>query len=220
MIGVIMLDTRFPRVYGDIGNPDTFPGPVVYERVEHAAVSDIVAGGSLSDAMSAAFCDAARRLQRRGATVIGTSCGLLGPMQHALQAAVSCPVLSSTLLLLPLLRAAYGPPIGVLTFDADCLERIDPGLTMDDGVVLQGLPKGGELYTTILLNRTSLDVRRARKDAVQTALTLTASAPDITALVLECTNLSPYKAELKRTTGLAVFDLVDALVWMKAAASA
>ena len=27
-LGVVMLDTRFPRLPGDIGNPATFPFPV------------------------------------------------------------------------------------------------------------------------------------------------------------------------------------------------
>jgi hypothetical protein len=32
-LGVLMLDTRFPRVKGDIGNPATFDFPVRYRVV-------------------------------------------------------------------------------------------------------------------------------------------------------------------------------------------
>ena len=38
-LGVIMLQTRFPRPLGDIGNPDTFRGTAIYERVEGAGVN-------------------------------------------------------------------------------------------------------------------------------------------------------------------------------------
>ena len=37
MLGVLMLDTRFPRVVGDIGNPLTFDFPVRYEVVRGAS---------------------------------------------------------------------------------------------------------------------------------------------------------------------------------------
>ena len=38
-LGVVMLNTRFPRLPGDIGNPETFSFPVVYRRVEAATVA-------------------------------------------------------------------------------------------------------------------------------------------------------------------------------------
>ncbi len=41
-LGVIMLDTRFPRVPGDIGNPQSFDIPVRYEVVKQATVLRVV----------------------------------------------------------------------------------------------------------------------------------------------------------------------------------
>ena len=32
-LGILMLDTRFPRVPGDVGNPSTWPFPVRYAVV-------------------------------------------------------------------------------------------------------------------------------------------------------------------------------------------
>ena len=35
-IGILMLDTKFPRIPGDIGNALTFPFPVRYRKVSGA----------------------------------------------------------------------------------------------------------------------------------------------------------------------------------------
>ena len=45
-VGVLMLDTRFPRIPGDMGNAATFPFPVRYHRVSGAAPDLVVRRGA------------------------------------------------------------------------------------------------------------------------------------------------------------------------------
>ena len=45
VLGVVMLATKFPRLLGDIGNPETFPFETRYRRVSAATVSS---GSSIS----------------------------------------------------------------------------------------------------------------------------------------------------------------------------
>ena len=210
-----MLNTRFPRIDGDIGNPNTFPVPVLYERIEQAFVDNVISSEPINKQISNAFVEAARKLEKAGATTIGTSCGFLVTEQTRLQAAVSCPVLSSSLLLIPFLRSLFDQTqrIGVLTFDADqlCAHHIGEDF---DNLVVQGLPREGELYRTILHDEATLDISQAQREVSATAKALLSQTPGVGVLLFECTNLSPFKQKLKEDYRLPVFDLVDALVWV------
>ena len=104
MLGVLMLDTRFPRIVGDIGNAATFDGPVRYATVRGASPQRVVRERDLS--LLQPFIDAGLGLVRDGATVITSSCGFLVLFQRELQAALPVPVWTSSLLLLPELQAA------------------------------------------------------------------------------------------------------------------
>src|SRR5258706_3283914 len=114
-LGVLMLDTRFPRLAGDVGNAASFSCAVEYAVVRHASVARLVAAEPDARLLGP-FIDAGRELIARGCDRITTSCGFLVLWQAPLAQALAVPVLSSSLLLLPRLADA-----GVLTFDAAAL---------------------------------------------------------------------------------------------------
>jgi len=43
-VGILMLETRFPRILGDVGNALTWPFPVQYKVVPKAAAKQAVGG--------------------------------------------------------------------------------------------------------------------------------------------------------------------------------
>ena len=214
-----MLETRFPRFPGEVGHPETFSFPVDYERVPGAVVDRVVSGEALPAELQQVFCAAARDLTHRGATLIATSCGFLAPMQNELVAASGRPVIASSLLLLPLLRSLYGPdaPLAVLTFDDRKLGAVHLP-TAAGTVAIGGLPREGALYTAIAEDQEQLDQDAALADCLAAAHTLCSEEQRPAALLLECTNLSPYKATLREALGLPVYDLVDAVLWQAKAA--
>jgi len=218
-LGVLMLETRFARPPGDVGNPVTFPFETLYEVIPSASVARVVTADGLAPDLLAAFIDGGRRLVERGADLIATSCGFLYRHQTELARALPRPIVTSALCLLPLLRTAHagGRPIGILTFDARALTRMLAG---DGGdLVIEGIPRSGELYRAIIEDRLSFDRDRAQRDCVAAAHALMRRRAGMCALVLECTNLPPYRTAIADACGCPVYDIRD-LVHLHARAKA
>jgi maleate cis-trans isomerase len=70
--------------------------------------------------------------------------------------------------------------------------------------------EGEKEFTRVLLgNELELDVELAREEHVRVARRLVAEHPDVGAIVLECTNMPPYTADIQRETGRPVFDITS-----------
>lgn len=216
-IGVLMLDTRFPRPPGDIGNPASWPGPVAFARIAGASVPRAVRAGAPDPALLAPFIAEARHLAANGARLIATSCGFLSPFQADLARACPVPLVSSALLLVGLLQAGMPPGrrVGVLTVSA---ERLGPAHLAGAGAPadtpLAGLPPDASLARTLLEDRERLDPAAAEAEVRQAGRALRAAHPEVAAIVLECTNLPPYAAALRRDLGLPVYGIVDLCLWL------
>jgi hypothetical protein len=64
-----------------------------------------------------------------------------------------------------------------------------------------GVDAASEFATQILGNHAHMDLAQAERDVVAAAMALKACAPDIHAVVLECTNMPPYQAAIEAATG-------------------
>jgi Asp/Glu/hydantoin racemase len=207
-LGILMLDTRFARVLGDIGNPKTFAFPVRYRTVRGASPRRVVVERDRS--LLAPFIEAARALEEEGATAITTSCGFLALFQREMAAAVRVPLWTSSLLLVAEIEARLGAGrrVGVVSADAasltaDHLRAV--GAAADTPI--EGLAVDSALRATLIDDRAELDVAEASRATVDAALRLVARRPDVAEIVLECTNLPPYADAVRAATGLPVHDI-------------
>jgi hypothetical protein len=208
-LGILMLDTRFPRPPGDVGNPLTFARagiPVRYAVVAGALPRCIVEAAD--PAWLSPFVDAARELVAQGAQLISTSCGFLAAWQAALTAAVPVPVISSSLL-----QCAHLARPGIVTISAAALDpAILAAAGVPSGTPVEGVAAGCEFQRRILGNEAEMDLDQAERDVVAAACALVARVPAVESLVLECTNMPPYRAAVQRATGRRVFDIETCLV--------
>jgi hypothetical protein len=214
-IGVLMLETRFPRIPGDVGNAATFTFPVLYRVVHGASPDRVVRKGG--EGLVEAFTEAGRELVRMGAQGLTTSCGFLSLHQRRLAEATGVPVAASALLQVPWVRSLLPPDrpqVGIVTVDASSLtpdHLAAVGLPPDVPIV--GVDPGSEFARVFLGNHDTLDVPTACRDVVSAALRLVETYPNVGAIVLECTNMPPYRDDVRAATGRPVFDIVSLVAW-------
>jgi hypothetical protein len=207
MLGLRMLQTRFPRPPGDIGHPHSLAGPVRRRVVPGATPAAVVRGND--PAALAPFVQAGLVLVGQGCTALGTSCGFLARWQLELQAALPVPVWTSSLLQLAELAPRR---CGVITIEAVSLTPAHlQAVGADPATPVEGITPGCPLHRTLMEDRSELDEVDACRQVLAAAQRLRARHPGIEALVLECTNLPPYADALRRASGLPVFDVVTLL---------
>ena len=217
-VGILMLEARFPRIPGDMGNARTWPFPVHYKVVCGASPERVVRRGA--EGLLGAFIDAARELEADGVDGITTNCGFLALFQDELAAATSVPVATSSLMQTAMVNRLLprGKRAGILTISASTLT----GEHLAKAGVPEGTPvgstEGGREFTRAILgNSETLDVDLAREDNIAAAIALARDNPDLGAIVLECTNMAPYAAAIRTATGLPVFSIYNFVAWFQSA---
>ncbi len=210
-----MLDTSFPRPPGDVAHPASWPFPVVLHTVRGATARRIVDG---DDTALDAFVAGAHALAIAGAVGVITSCGFLAVQQQALAARSPVPVATSALLLIPMLARCLpgGQRVGVITYDAASLTAAHfHAVGADPATPVAGLPPDGAFHRMIEQDG-PYDTAALEAEVLATAADLLQRHHGIGALVLECTNLPPFAASLRRRTGLAVHDVITLGTWFHA----
>lgn len=210
-IGILMLDTGFPRIHGDVGNPRTYPFPVQFQVVQGATTDNVVTGADRARALLPAFIDAGRVLEATGVRAITTSCGFLSVVQHEMAAALSVPFVASSLSLVPLVRQMVGGrPLGVITAHSGHLSSrhlAACGIAPEWPVHVRGMEDVEAFHSPILGGAQTLDVNAVSRGTVDTCAALQRDVPDLGALVFECTNLQPCAQAVQAETGLPVFGI-------------
>lgn len=211
-IGVLMLDTIFPRVPGDIGNATTWKYPVCYHIVKGASTDRIMAEAPDPELIDP-FIKGARSLEKMGVRLITTSCGFLGPFQPYLAEAVKIPVITTSLIQVPSVSAMIGGrKVAVLMEKAHIMtENHFSGAgwsSKDIPVVIHGMPDDAYFPTVFIGNSLEADIDRLGADIKALGDTLIEKHPEVGAVVCECTNFVPFNRTLQETVKVPVFDIV------------
>lgn len=207
-LGVLILDTRFPRIPGDVGNAETWKFPVIYRVIEGFNARAVI--GKEQSCVEKVL-DSARELEMLGVKVITTSCGFLSLLQKELARTVEVPVITSALMLVPLAHRLCGmKPVGILTANARALteEHLSCAGAAGIPVRIAGL-EDTQFGRALMMDELCIDFDKAKCEVVHVAKMLVQEHPEIGCIVLECANLPPFAAEIEAETGLIVFDLVD-----------
>lgn len=215
-VGILMLEARFPRIAGDMGNALTWPFPVLYKVVRDASPDRVVRNNG--EGLLEHFVSAARELVVDGADGITTNCGFLSLFQSELSDAIGVPVASSSLMQVEMVNRLLPPGrrAGILTISGSTLTKAHlDAANVPDGTPI-GTTEGMREFTRVILdNEGEMDIEAARDDNVDAALALRAERDDLGAIVLECTNMVPYAADIRAATGLPVFSIYNFICWFQ-----
>lgn len=209
-IGVLCLESYFPKPPGHIKCPSSFRFPIAYKVIKGVTVAKLLR--EPSGAQMDMFIAAARELEAEGVRAITGSCGFLALYQQELADSVQVPVFASSLLQVPvvhrMLRA--GQKVGVLTAHRKSLTpaHLRAVGVEEHMVCLSGMEDQPEFSEVILEGkRFAMDLAKVESEVVEVAAALVKTNPTVGAIVLECTDMPPFAHRIQQQTGLPVFDL-------------
>lgn len=211
LIGILMLDTNTPFIQGDVGNAASYSYPVRFKRIDGLTPSRIF---DHDQSFVQAMVDGARELEREGVGAITGDCGFMAIYQHKVQEAVDIPVFLSSLLQIPFITSIIKPSsrVGVLTAHSKSLTReilVSFGLNNLDRLVIAGLEDTKDFKKAAIEDVGLLDSQAIRLEVIQAAQTLHRKNPNLGAMLLECSMLPPYAADVQEATALPVFDYLS-----------
>ena len=212
-IGIIAIRLDYPKLPGNVVNAATYDFPVLYEEV----VFEIEQLFNGDPALEAAVVEAACTLEAKGAAAIVGACGFFAHFQQAVADAVDVPVFLSSLTQVPIIELGLRRDQRILVFAADG-DSVNAELlahvgTTPDRLIVQNVGDR-EAFAPIRWGRTELDNGALIDDLCELARAQVAAHPEIGAILLECSDLPPYAADIHDATGLPVFDFITLIDWV------
>ncbi|MEX3014100.1 aspartate/glutamate racemase family protein [Gymnodinialimonas hymeniacidonis] len=216
-VGILMLETQFPRIPGDIGNALSWPFPVQFRVVRGATPDNVVRGDATARVED--FIEAGRELVAMGCDGIATNCGFLALLQDELADALGVPVATSSLMQAPMMAATLPKEqhVSVLTISAETLTDAHlKAAQVPEGTPVMGTDGGAEFTRAILGDEAEIDFDACRTDLLQGADALVQAHPRTGAILLECTNMVPFAADIRAHVGRPVYSIHSMITWFQA----
>ncbi|RVK84656.1 hypothetical protein CN150_35920 [Sinorhizobium meliloti] len=214
-LGVLCLsnDGEYSGQNADFGpgiaDPRRYGSPPVRRNVPGAWANNVVSG---DPALQDRYVRAAQELVREGADAITCDCGFTVRYQQSIAAAVSVPVSTSSLLLLPTLlsNVPASKKIAILTADSRCLETgifATLGITDPSRLVVEGL-EGTATYDYMLAEKGNIHVDDVLAD-IDGVIGRVQKHENVAAILCECTIYVRVSPRIRRATGLPVYDAAN-----------
>ena len=213
-IGIIMLNTTFPRIVGDCGNARTWNFPVKYEIVKEIPNDKVVLNLEYEDILP--FAEAAKKLEAEGVKAITTSCGFLALFQETLTKEVNVPIFTSSLIMLPLIRRMINPnkKILVMTANSETLSNqhfLSAGVKKENfNLEILGTQHKKTFTNFTVQNWQKVNIDECRQDLFEVLDDCQSlQENNVGAMLLECTNMCPFSDDIRERYNLPVFDFVS-----------
>ncbi|MFT4650088.1 MAG: Asp/Glu/hydantoin racemase [Polaribacter sp.] len=223
-VGIMKFEgKRYPLPPGDVANPTTYPFPVLIREIPGVDNNPYPPltndDGSYTEVVQKCIAEA-KRLEADGVQSIAMCCGFFSLIQPVIAAAVNIPVLTSPLIMIPVIQQMLKPTQSVVVVTAskkllssEFFSAV--GVDINHRVTVAGLDNSEVFYSMCMGGKAiSYETDDLRDDVVLSIQQAQKSDPNISAVLLECTSLPPFAADIKAQTGLPVFDFIACVEWM------
>jgi len=217
-IGIMLLNVWYPLLPGNVVNAYTYDFPVRM-RVVPGSNQERMHSGDPS--LLNSLVDTAKELILEGCRAICGACGYFGHFQRQVADAVDVPVFLSSLLQINWIKSslARNKKIGLICADKPSLTtdiwescNVDP-----DNCVIEEIPRGGEFEAILHSKRGAFENQKIRMEVVGTAEKIVREHPEVGAILLECSDMPPYAADVQKAVNLPVFDFITMIKYAHSA---
>jgi hypothetical protein len=234
-LGLLQLEELFPPAFGDMDHPNTF-GFQLCPRVVKGLTFEKCQEGSCELEILESMSATIKQLENEGVVGITGNCGFMMFYQCFARHVAKVPVFMSPLIQAASIAAAIEPDerVLILTANGHALQLSKAKLLLECGIqvtnldrfVIRGCQAVSGFEAVERAERVdTIKVQNAMSSYVQEIIAEENSQTNcrgpIKIILLECTELPHYADELRRVTGMPVFDAVTcANFYYKATAAA
>lgn len=217
-VGILCLRTCHPLLPGNVQNAQSFSTPVLYHAIDVTEPWALMRGDpALTDIIVAGV----QHLASHGVRGVAGACGSFAFYQRAVAERCDVPVFLSILTQVPFILQSLGPrrKLGVICAVAETMNaRVYGECGIRDPHRLFVVAMRGRPAFDVLIEQNRLpDPARLRAEVLDAAAEICAD-PDVGAILLQCSELPPYAADIQARCGLPVFDMTILIRWLSEAA--
>ena len=216
-VGIVYIEhVNYPMMPGNVVNAYTYDFPVRMKAVPNLTNTRLFeADPTIANDIIQAAKD---MVEQEGIRAICSACGFFGNFHKKVAEALDVPVALSSLVQIPLIQAMIKPSqkIGILTANAKAMteELFDNcGITCAENLIVQDTLQSKN-FSAVVDMRGYFDNGEARKEVIEAAKELVEKDDQISAILLECSDMPPYAAAIQAETQLPVFDFITLIKWM------
>ena len=213
-IGILMLDTTYPLIPGNVGNATTYNFPIRFKVLEGIPSNWWCDSEGPSLKRLEKFIESAKQLEKEGVRAITTGCGFFAIYQKEASETLSVPLFTSPLMLVPMVSRMIGKNkrVGIISAGAERLKgSFLQNVGIDESILIgiDGMDDKEEFNNVIVYERKpTIDAEKMEAEVVDVARRLVNKNPDIGAIVLECSDLPPFAAAVQDAVNLPIFDFI------------
>ena len=217
-VGIVYIENvNYPMMPGNVVNACTYPYPVRMMAVPHLTNTQLFEN---DPSVVEKIIGAARHMvEKDGVRAICSACGFFGNYQKVVSEALDVPVAMSSLVQIPLIQTMLKPhqKIGVISASGDSMTDAlleNCGITRKDNLVVVSARSTKNFAKAVVDNAGYFDNAKAREEVVQLAVDMVEADDSIGAILLECSDMPPYAAEIQARTQLPVCDFITLINWL------